>query len=871
MFEPRPAIYTFLIDRLDLQNKTREQLKAKRGFTDFTIDKLKFKTACQENEAVVMEAVKKFGSGEVFVAGLIDKLGRPVWQLTNPDLTIIPYLDIDAKTTLFLQAHKYGSLAGMGVFPYSPLIFGDRTKDTIVLCESSFKAAAMWQMGWRSVGLAGVSTFAGENIDKLKECMIGAKKAIVLFDTEVQGDPAFASYKDNYRKRYAQHIWSFILAKRLQMICDGVDVRVASLPEEWTIDGKVDIDSAVAAGHTRAEFEVVLKDAVPPDPYRARINIEPKHKPWVNRRMEAAFKTNIVFEKDNSYWVRAETKQGPVFKQLSNFVIKVKNIIEKGDDIFREIVLTSKFEDTTHPFLLTSEEMSSFKSFKEKCLSRGDFLWKGTDQDFNMVIEDIFLDTSVTPVKILDMVGRDEPHEQWVFGNMIIKDDNTIIKPDKDGITFWDSEVGYRIAPLSKIGGALPKISEEPIDIETVMNAFRDAWGIVGIMAFTFVIASLFSNSIFNAYNAFPFAMIYGEKEAGKSTLAEMMMALVGFPANQAAMSLSETTQVAIGRKMSYCGSVPCCFDEFRNHEKKIEDKEAFLRSIYNRQTASKGTRESFGVREVKTAATMIMIGEQKPEDPALQSRLVPLYLANSSKTQKSWEAVRWLHMNHDKLSYVTLHAIKNYNETAKRIVKDIEDTRKGLADSGAAFNSFRVQLHFAILMATIGALFPPEQIIEIQEKFMASFVQVSNDQGNTSVLSRFFGDLVTMRIMGENVSSFLTLEKEDPNLGALYIGGLYNLWAKFKASRGGIRGLMDETTIKTYLKSQEYFVRNGAKRRVPAMEGKIRANCVIVKLAHEQTPQSIKDLFENVGYCDKGELYGESDSETDNGGTEDS
>lgn len=856
-FEPKPNIYTFLNERLILTDQDRESLKTKRGFTDNTINTLQFKSARKENEKAIEDTIRTFGLGDCFTCGVVDRDGKPAWQFTNEGLIIIPYLDDIGQGVLFYKSHKFGGLTDSGVFPYSLYTLLPRQghqNDLVVICESEFKAAAMWQMGWRSLGLGGVASFAGEHIDKLQGIFKDASLAIILFDTEIQDDPACANYKEDFRRRYAQHIWSYNMAKRIKNIL-GVDTKIATLPEAWMIDNKSDIDGAVAAGHTRDEFELVLRRAVTPDYYRYNLKIPKEHQPWVNRKMEWAYKTNIIFEKNNCYYMQRKVGEKVIQQELSNFIINIKNQIEIDGNLHREVQLISKFQDISAPFTASPKQWASASDFAELALGKGDFFWKGSTKEgaWKMVTDYLSLENDGMVIKRLDYVGRNEEHKHWIFENMLIKDDGTIIKPDKDK-NFWDGEKGYRIL---QIGSGIPSLSEEPINIDEVLNKFYEAWGISGVLGFTFSIASLFANPVFDLPNnkAFPLAMLYGEKQSGKSALSDVMYLLQGHSANQAAYSIAVSSPVGIDRSLSYYGSLMVRLDEYRTDEHKTKAKEANLRSAYNRQFSLKGVKEKHGVREVRLKATIMLIGEEKPDDPAMLDRIIPIYLSVKDKSQKSLKALQWLYELGNKLSYITYYVLKDYQKNVKRFVQDVQDTFKGLGFKVEESRDFRTQHHYSILMATLGILLPKEKAIVYIEKFFNSFIANLKQKGDGSLLNTFFMDIHTMKVMGEKVENFMNVDKQDQSIVFFYLPGIYSLWSKYKAQHGGTKSLYTEKTIREYMGSQEYYIGTSRKSILSTKE---RVRCLVFDL-DKGAPAILKDIYTRIAPLPEGELYDES------------
>ncbi len=866
MITPDPVVYAELLASLTLTDQDRENLNKERGFTDDTIKKLKFKSAQKSNSQIIEFLTNKYGFGRCFECGLVDKAEQPAWQFTNDGLIVIPFLEADCTTPYFFKSHKYGSLTGADPLPYSQMIYRTVTSDTIVLCEGEFKAAAMWQMGYKAIGLGGITTFAGEYINTLCKMLYAEKpkNIIILFDTETQEDPIFKDrYKDDYKRRYAQHIWAYIMAKKItfHMLTEqngfSPNVTIASLPKSWEIDGKADIDGCVATGKGRREFDIVLRDSLHPDNYRRRMDVPDKFVPWINRQMARAFKSEVLFERDNCYYVREKHKNEWVTKEISSFNIKIKNILQYKDKVYRDVQLVNRFGDRTPPFALDPKYLSSSSAFKELGITKGDYIWKGTDAHLNILLESLQLDSDAVPIKILDHIGRLEEIKAWAFGNKILFDDGREGEPDKNG-TYWDGDNGYRISPLSD--SPLPALSTEPIDVDEVVQMFHKAWGIHGVMCVAFSVCCLFSNEVFKIFKAFPFSMVYGEMGAGKSTMADICMLINGFGFDNPALNISNTTEVAMCRKLSYYSSLPVRFDEQREGNKKIEQKESMLRSIYNRQMSSKGTRDPMQVYEVKIRGIFTLSGEQRLEDPALKSRCVPLYLTRAKNDSPSYQAMQDLFKMGTKLSYISYMILKKYKELAKKFSQDMIDTRLGLNDITSIKGDFRTQQHYAMLIASLPLFLSKDLARKYQAEFFNMFKAYTTEMSHGSVLGLFFRELATMR--AEDILTFnryCQRDDRDATKAFIYLEGLHSEWMKWRVKQGLHKGTVPLDTLKEYLKSQKYVFESRCQRRVKIGDKSVQVRMMKIDLSHVETPLGIREIYETYT-----EQPDESDSENE-------
>jgi DNA primase len=514
----------------------------------------------------------------------------------------------------------------------------------------------------------------------------------------------------------------------------------------------------------------------------------------------------------------------------------------------RLVRLNSTFHEKSEPFFLSPDDLNGSARFKTLCLSKGDYLWKGSDTDLHALIEQIILDGDSVPMKLMDSIGNDEENKQWVFGNMILKYDGKILRPKTLSKTIYQREfteesVGWRINPLGS--SVIPELSETYINPDEILTAFHDAWGNEGVLGLSYMMASLFSTDIFNEYQMFPFCLIYGEKESGKTTMSDAMMFTLGFPPNQTSMNIAETTAVAINRKMNYYRSLPCRFDEYRTGEKKIDDKKSILRSIYNRQGATKGLRTPWGVREVEPKGTFILIGEQKPDDPALVSRCIPLYLTRFSRSNKSYEATRWLYSKNKALSYLTFHVLKDYVKYRDAIMVDIAMTNKSLSEQNAGTMDMRTQTHYAILMSVMGNVFGEEvagvHIARIHTALLSTMKKFENE----SMLNRFFNEVNTMRVMGEPVHKYIAIEFDDRSKGVMYFSGLFQEWKRWKQQRGG-GSMFDESTLREYLTSQPFYEKGGELRVMKDLDSKA-VSCVRLNIEHKSLPMPVKDLYKEL------------------------
>jgi len=253
-------IYTRLIDKATLTPEHRAHLKTQRGFSDTTIDRLKFRSCGSYLRDVVDVLTQEFDLDRMTEAGIL--LGGAVSpKLLTPNI-LIPFIDWTKDAVLFIRPHKDG-LGGLAMLPYLP----EPLQQFTLLTESEYKAAAAYQFGFSSIGIAGVAAVAGQHFESFVALLRAQSvtSLCILFDNEDKGTLGTTHYKPDYWDRWDTQYYAYRMARKLEE--EGLDVSVAVLPEAWMENGKIDLDMALAQGKTRIDLLAVLRDRRGADGY----------------------------------------------------------------------------------------------------------------------------------------------------------------------------------------------------------------------------------------------------------------------------------------------------------------------------------------------------------------------------------------------------------------------------------------------------------------------------------------------------------------------------------------------------------------------------------------------------------------------------
>ena len=305
-------------------------------------------------------------------------------------------------------------------------------------------------------------------------------------------------------------------------------------------------------------------------------------------------------------------------------------------------------------------------------------------------------------------------------------------------------------------------------------------------------------------------------------------MSLYGI--ESAGKGASETTAVAIQRSMSYYSSLPLYVDEYRN-DLKVTQKNGVFRCAYNRQSMGKGLKQEFGIREGKIRGTLLIAGEETPNDNALLTRCVTVLISESKRKVNNFD---WFIKNRTALSSFTYdilsHKKENLDRYLKRLVEDKDDIAKLMNDDRMAINK-------AVVSAGVWLLFGDNE--DFTRDFIQDLTESKEIQEAESVVASFFADIKAMSVD----SAFKIKDLIDLNDEKIYIyfHGLYNKWAKDYQSRNRETPFKSDA-IRNYLKEEPGFQEMSTMHRFP-----VAGNCRAVVFTAVAAPDFIKDLFDNI------------------------
>jgi len=787
-------IYNRLFERLTLLPEHKKELMEKRGFTEETIQKSGFKSARPENKKIITDLQQEFGEEYLKENGILDDKGNPSKMLTVPN-TLIPFYD--GNDISYFRAHKYG-MKGRVPPLYHPR--GMTIKNYLILAESEFKAAALYQLGFPVIGLQGISMYSKEHFEDLQKFIEQRKveKVCLLWDNEDKASKTSKYFKDDPKKRYDVEYYAYITCYQLGNIESVNDCRIATLPSRWRIDGGIDIDKALAAGHTKSEFTEVLKNSKSLQEYRKSWSKECQK--ICQKKLDRFFFRSPVYIENNCYYAYRNKHT----TQISNFHLKIEhNYLQENDEYDRGIVIVAKSGSTIGPLSIGPDIFSSPQKFKDWVGRKGDFWFTGNQGDLDQINKRMVEFNEGKIIHTPSISGWYEKGNGYLFNNCFIRDSE--IYPVKDGAA-WCEDEGFKAKAfdenksVSEVGLYLGEF-----DYQEAFKKISENWsGYAHLLSIGWVIANVFADMVIDKYGKFPILMIGGMKESGKTSLCETLCALCGREANTS--NAEEATRVGVSREMDYYSNLPVHIDEYRPTSASNKKYESYLRSSYDRQGSVKGLRfNSKQVRRVIVNATLMISGEASPTDSALLTRCVNIIMDRIHLKGNQWS---WICANKHKFSAMYRDLAVKRNELGPKFMEMLEFYIKALNEEFKL--SQRHALNYGICLSALEVVAP--NLVDNPEEFMrwvTTYAQQKQTEADDEhVVSMLLYDLAYLQGDGKMKDDAFKIHRDSEGKYCVYMHpkDCFNIWSKYMKDTGRkIPEGFGPSTISSYLRSGKW------------------------------------------------------------------
>lgn len=830
-----------LIADLTLSNSDRESLKKDRGFTDHVIDKLKFRS-CDKSYLSTHTNELSYIKNTEFENGI--SYGR----------IIIPFFKSDGSV-YYIRPHKAG-IKGLGSqvyvpYPFDPDMFVK--PKVLVITEGEFKAVASCMMGVPAIAVPGISSFVKEKLPTLVSILreINPRKIVICFDKEIKDDPNLPKYKSDFTKRYDTEFYSIVLAYQLTKELTPLQAKIGPLKKEWMVEGKIDIDGFLASGRNPELYRECIKNALDPYEYQKSLELSKIHNAFLNRRRDRFFYCGPIIRSFNQYYYRKKDSK----VQLTNFVIRITNNIQTTDEVVRICQLISDYGESV-PFQLKSEHMSSKQSFIKKCYSLGDFEYLGDDNQLRTLWTFVFKHQNGREVFELDFYGYSPEINHWIFEKGAFNNETGQYIPiDDDGI-IWIDDIGYKLPDFADTGLKAPNIpkpdDKSNLDLVEIHERLslaiqggdpRSSQRMFGRLVLGWVIACIFMPELLAgvARDGFPFLFLYGRAASGKTTLAGWINSFFGMSMSKGVQMSS--TKVGIQLACSRYSMIPLWLDEYRNTDKTM-DKNDLFRNIYDRSMAIKGTRVQGKARQYPVRSTLMVSGEEYPNDHALNTRCVtvPLFF----KRVEISEHFEWVEQNKEKFPQVLSNIFKKKHKIYPELALKVKRIMQKYMGEGIMN---RVAKNFAIINATA------DYFLGVNEEFdtfiLEHIKEFEKARSSEMSINVFFEDLTNSLINNETECTFACVDEmkrgEFAGREVLYVNlkSAYAAWeTRTKKFRNDVPMKFD--VVEKWIKTSDFYLTKDfthARKKINGVS--MRVSCILPD--HPDAGTQLVNFFEAV------------------------
>lgn len=829
------SILNELFAEMVLLDEDRESLMKDRGFREDIINESMFRSVDPLNEKIVLELLQKHGRTELLRDKLID-----YEKNVNPILTnridkfkiIIPFFKDD--TIIYWRGHKF-CLNG-----FKPPVFvpkGVTVGDELILAESEYKAVALRQWGYFGVGLCGITMYKSKHYPELVNFIRNhkPKRVTILWDNDNQlfdGE----SFKERCEKRFHVESEAYFLAYKLEREEDVTsDVRIATLPKEWRIDDKIDLDKALATGKTKQDIHDVLYDAVDCNTYRD--NWEQECKDVCQRRIEKFFFRSDVIERDGKYVKCKVVKDEIVYKDVTNFTMDlVSNLIDDNGEVKRMFVLSDVSGTKSKPLIADALTLSQVTRFSEWLLTHGNYNFMGSLSDLTEIRKRLFTFDE-------NLITYNPFREGYFDGGYLFRDvrvsGGKVFKAGDDGI-IWDGRTGYLSESLSNTaqGRLSARISDKPFDYVGMFGKLVDNWNIYDpVFGIGWAISAVYSDAFWEKYGVFPILWVTGEPGGGKTSFNQLISACHGM--NHIQTNVKDTTLPSMLRTLGYYGNMAVWYDEYID-EKAIENRHGFFRSVYNRQGATKSDR--FSERKIHHTdinGCLMISGTVMPNDDALAQRCIHITLSKASRNGSTY---KWLAANRNKFSYMYYDLAMRRDEILPRMLETADDCLEKLVAEWELDERYAV--NYAIILAALEEIVPG--IIGSMDEFhewckeKVHYEQMASSEEH--ILNMFLNDIAKCyhekddAVYERDCMKVSTSKRTAATMVFVNPKNAYNMYSKYLRTMGRYPSFSERNI-------RDYMVSAGWKSTSAKMESRRTVPCLAAPIK-EILKKDIRDML---------------------------
>lgn len=524
--------------------------------------------------------------------------------------------------------------------------------------------------------------------------------------------------------------------------------------------------------------------------------------------------------RDNAYYKTVIVNNYPQMKQISNFIIRPFRVIDSDGEMTRVLKLINVFGATSKPVTFTAEELANPMKFCTKCISAGDYIFKGGIQELQSIIELIF-SKRIPPIFSPRQIGRLD-NGAWLFNSFGIDTEGTIVEADEEGIINFNGNGGVYL-PASNIvsdtdgtSGEIPDldydidydVAQGKRDMVKFIRSLKASFGTLGVYnGVGWLIAGVISDAIFTHYKMFPYLFIVGKRNSGKTTLAGMLYEVFGFGQHRIS-SIESPTNVGMLRTLRYMSSLPVAYDDYRNTN-KIKYKDNLLLDIYNRHGSVKGTlQSSTGVRQEVINGYVLISGEDIPSNNALRTRCVIMQVSANEGVRTRADLDK-IYAQIPAVQKFIVHLMQKYQSPEE--LEGIMDTIGALSEELVTkINDQRYAINHSIfagaLLHELGDTLSAREVEEYTDWTHLTSAEDKASADDTHAEAMFFSDVIDLL---EQSTIDTKLVRVSGAKLYLRLRPLHKQWSKYLKLTGTEDDSITESTLKSYLTKEPSYLKD--------------------------------------------------------------
>lgn len=325
----------------------------------------------------------------------------------------------------------------------------------------------------------------------------------------------------------------------------------------------------------------------------------------------------VIIEDDYGYQREKNTQAGPIRETISNFRLVVRERLTMPEDdevLSADLIINGRYKrrlDLTHTALTSSRDLLNH-------IPTPDVVWLGTDRDVQ-ILRGHLLEQDAVSLQGTSVVGR---HKNLIVLPRTVVSSNG--QANDPPLRFVNRSATGWMNNLLKEWPCAEDQQEAIVAVYKHLARVNEVAVVLPLIGWYFVLpwADMIRNS--PTWGGFPHFVMSGGAGAGKTAYSELLMQLCGFLSGAEPFSLPGTRFTRLERYAS-SNLIPVFFDEYRTGAMRHDEISAFhseLRSLYGGEDDERG-RPNLTAKTYKLRAPIVIAGEDRPRDPALDHRLV--------------------------------------------------------------------------------------------------------------------------------------------------------------------------------------------------------------------------------------------------------